>query len=271
MSCSNNLKQLGLAAHNCNDTYGKLPPANGYFPNGPDPNIWFPAGKPGQIYGTELVHFLPFIEQQNIIYDPSNPNINQGGAYYVNTAQTDGNLRIKTYVCPSDPSVGYASLIGWGQGDCSYAGNWYLFGIPGFNGSFAFGAFEGGGRIPTSFPDGTSNTILFAEKYAGCGKADPNGPYGNLWAWGWDYLASPIFACSFAWGSQATGPGSKWQQNPNPWQTACDARYASSNHVGGMNVLLGDGSVRFLTSGMSGNTWWNAVVPDDGVPLGSDW
>jgi prepilin-type processing-associated H-X9-DG protein len=46
---------------------------------------------------------------------------------------------------------------------------------------------------------------------------------------------------------------------------------AVSSHSGGMNVALGDGSVRFLSAGISGNTWWTAVVPDDGLVLGNDW
>src|ERR687883_1396555 len=50
--CQNNLKQLGLAAHNCNDTFKRLPPAAGNF---------------GGAYLAPLMfHLLPFIEQQNV-------------------------------------------------------------------------------------------------------------------------------------------------------------------------------------------------------------
>jgi hypothetical protein len=38
-----------------------------------------------------------------------------------------------------------------------------------------------------------------------------------------------------------------------------------------MNAGLCDGSVRFLSNGMSGNTWWIATVPDDGLVMPSDW
>src|SRR5689334_16527450 len=52
--CANNLKQLALAMHNMNDTYGKLPPAFGGFPQAQNsPNTYFFTS-------------LPFVEQQNL-------------------------------------------------------------------------------------------------------------------------------------------------------------------------------------------------------------
>ena len=36
-------------------------------------------------------------------------------------------------------------------------------------------------------------------------------------------------------------------------------------------AALGDGSVRTCAQGMSPTTWWQAIVPDDGLPLPSDW
>src|SRR5580704_6475417 len=57
-SCSNNIKQLGLALQNCNDTAGRLPPGIGSFPptNAPIPPN----------YGNALFFLLPFIEEGNI-------------------------------------------------------------------------------------------------------------------------------------------------------------------------------------------------------------
>jgi prepilin-type processing-associated H-X9-DG protein len=51
----------------------------------------------------------------------------------------------------------------------------------------------------------------------------------------------------------------------------CDNRLSSSPHTGGMNVLLADGSVRFLAQGLSASTWWAACTPSGGEVLGSDW
>jgi prepilin-type N-terminal cleavage/methylation domain-containing protein/prepilin-type processing-associated H-X9-DG protein len=245
--CSNNLKQIGLATIGFADAnQTQLPPANGFFPynNGAQ-------GTPNQVYGTELVQILPFLEQQNLLKAGYN------GTYYSICVPTNGgNVRVKTYVCPSDPSVGFASQllwegVTWGQGDCSYAGNFQVFGVP-------LPEWQGGQSYPASLLDGTSNTILYAEKYAGCGGG------GNMWAWGWDPYLSPVYACA------VTGPQS-WQQIPNPWQSNCNPALASSAHTGVMNVSLADGSVRPVSQAVSANTFWLATCPTDGTPLPSDW
>jgi hypothetical protein len=62
-----------------------------------------------------------------------------------------------------------------------------------------------------------------------------------------------------------------WLQNPTPWQTNCNPYYVSSGHTAGMNASLADGSVRFLSPGLSVLTWSKAVNPADGQVLGSDW
>src|SRR5215216_3474390 len=54
IQCSNNLKQIGLAAHNYHDSHGHLPPVIGYYP---------PASG---AFGTCFFHLLPFIEQGNL-------------------------------------------------------------------------------------------------------------------------------------------------------------------------------------------------------------
>ncbi len=245
--CSNNLKQIGLATIAFADAHQtQLPPANGWFPynNGAQ-------GMQNQVYGTELVQILPFIEQQNLL------NAGYNGTYYaVNVPTNGGDRRVKTYVCPSDPSVGFAAQLqwggtNWGQGDCSYAGNFQVFGPPLPN-------WQGGQSFPTSLLDGTSNTILYAEKYAGCGGG------GNMWAWGWDPYLSPVYACA------VTGPQT-WLDSPNPWQSNCNPALASSAHPGAMNAGLADGSVRPISQAVSATTFWLATDPTDGTPLPSDW
>jgi prepilin-type N-terminal cleavage/methylation domain-containing protein/prepilin-type processing-associated H-X9-DG protein len=262
MQCANNLKQLALAVHDFAGTFnGQLPMANGFFQNGNlGPQY---QNQPGQTYGTELVMLLPFIEQDNLLKFGWN-----GSFYSVCVPTNGGNQRVKTFICPSDPSVGFAAQLqwggtNWGQGDCSYAGNFQVFAYPnGMTGANNGQLWQGTARLPATFQDGTSNTILFAEKYAGCGS---NNSGGNMWAWGWDPYLSPVYACG------VTGP-QKWQQSPNPWNSgACNPLLASSAHTGGMNVSMADGSTRFLGQGMSATTFWIGTVPNDGLPMPSDW
>src|SRR5262249_33603972 len=83
----NNLKQMSLALHNCNDTYGSLPPAVGYFPG----TSRVRGGAPAE-HGTLQYYLLPFIEQDNV---------------YKQTADWSWNSAavVKTYVAPADPSL----------------------------------------------------------------------------------------------------------------------------------------------------------------------
>ena len=122
----------------------------------------------------------------------------------------------------------------------------------------------GSPRMPASFPDGTSNTILIAEKYGGC---SPFAGGGNIWA-RWDGLDNwqPMFA------GFITGASSMFQVMPEPFNSsACNPQVAQSGHTAGMNVGMGDGSVRFLPQSLNPNTWWIAVVPNDNTPLPADW
>src|SRR5262245_24367209 len=54
IKCTNNLKQLGLAAHQYHDVHGHLPPAVGYYP---------PAAG---TFGVYFFHLLPYVEQDNL-------------------------------------------------------------------------------------------------------------------------------------------------------------------------------------------------------------
>jgi prepilin-type N-terminal cleavage/methylation domain-containing protein len=272
--CSNNVKQLVIGTHNFADTYAsRLPPLCDGFPTGqadaPNPGSWLPTGEQ---FSTVLSMLLPFIEQQNLYNFSYTANLTGGGNlgkigfYGCNVPTNGGNQMVKPYICPSDPSVGIAAQTTWsghtwGQGDATYAGNQKVFGNPNVAYSAANHAWwNGHSRLAASIPDGTSNTIMYAEKYAGCG---PGNPDGNIWAWGWDVNCGPVFG--YVTGAQT------WQQQPNPWKTNCNPQLTSSPHTGGMVVGVCDGSVRILAQGMSGTTFWIAMVPNDGLPMPADW
>jgi hypothetical protein len=279
------MKQLGLAAHNCNDSAGRLPPAQGWFPSAaPTPN----AG-----WGSAFFHLLPYLEQGNLYNsavtsgaNPMGENPGPNQPYYssatgVGAPSFIGANAIKVFVCPSDPSISglYTDvLFGYQWAPGSYAGNFLVFGV--VNNPVQFNtviSWQGNSVIPTAFSDGLSNTVLFAERYGVCNSTAMALQRANLWdAWlppsylyggsGHDYL--PYFAQPTANGSPI-GPVSLFQVQPIA--NNCDPSRASTAHTGGMQVTLADGSVRSLSGSISGMTWWAAVTPTGGEVLGSDW
>jgi len=246
MSCSNNVKQLGIATHSYNDAYSKLPPA--WDNNGPV--AW---------------HLMPYIEQGNV-YQLCQGNVN---LYYpVSGGSTYGsNTTVKTELCPSDasgpdnglwPRGALANEVGnWGFGN--YGVNFQVFGNP--DAGDNAGANMITGLQINTIADGTSNTLLFAEKYRRCGNN------GSLWGHGsWNVPWMALFAYGNRAGTAGyasnssppgvVGPASKFQTQPNPWATACNPSITASPHTGGINVGFGDGSVRFLSAGIDQTTWW---------------
>ncbi len=176
MKCSNNLKQVGLAAHNYESTFGYLPPRFGTTNVG---GLWYinDASPQAQI--------LPFVEQANK-YNQFNFNYktwNDAPVAASIPAMPLINLPARSqdvpiYLCPSDPSQTQrgsddSSLANGAQGRLNYLGS---FGPQstttsgtGTAGIFGSGSFTNGGQQPLKGPaivhiiDGTSNTTMFAE------------------------------------------------------------------------------------------------------------
>jgi prepilin-type N-terminal cleavage/methylation domain-containing protein/prepilin-type processing-associated H-X9-DG protein len=109
MSCSNNLKQLGLALHNFNSTYGYFPRYQANFATNPNPTN--PYG-PNTSGNSLFAYILPYIEQGNVAnqmnlglsnIDPANlpPPLTFGGVAATSQA---GLQQPKTFICPSSPS-----------------------------------------------------------------------------------------------------------------------------------------------------------------------
>jgi prepilin-type N-terminal cleavage/methylation domain-containing protein len=283
--CANNLRQIGLAAHNCNDTHNHLPPAIGWYPS--------PTPATGGGWGSLFFHLLPYIEEDNLYKsgqttgpNPAGDNPGPNQPYYSGVAGAGtpnyvGTRSIPTYICPLDPSVPSGgiytdTLFGLQWGSSCYAGNFLVFGLvdPNYNPYLPFAySYQGFGRIPATFPDGTSNTILFAEKYARCETNQFGIRRGTMWDW-WEvevgYVYHPVFAWATWWGT-GIGPASKFQIQPTPFLGNCDPARAATSHTGGIQVGLGDASVRTLTAGISGTTWWFACTPNGNETLPSDW
>jgi len=283
MQSQNNLKQIGLALHNCHDANQKLPTCHGSFPQGNDPN-WGANYQPAH-FGTQQYFILPFMEQDNV---------------YKSTAQNSWRSEaiIKTFLGPTDPTLpagGRTWTSGNGRGATSYAANWHAFG-GGWGEDWQIG---GKARIPGAFPDGTSSTIGYAEWYSVCGPG--GGSTGDKYVeriWGEDGqncgpLAEPsnrqgnnVRFCPAWW---AYFPGGFQLDNPSQIpvssgypltyitlpqfgviQNQCDPRRLQGG-TAGINVLLMDGSVRSVSPSVSQLTWAKAILPNDGGVMGNDW
>ncbi len=264
MSCQNNLKQIGLAAHNCNDTFGKMPPSYGFFPNA--------TNSAANGFGNLFLFLLQFIEQGTIYAGSLSKTTNLYDLNYTDNtfAAYPGTKVVKTYICPSDPGVSdgmSANSIGtsWGPWAAnSYGANWQVFGDP------VSGSWQKTPTIPRNFTDGTSNTIIFAEKYASCATQ------GNLWgdnamtlsSWptkdvsGWTGLFAVTAPGKRRWGSST--PPAMFQIQPDI-KTQCNILLAQTAHPGAMNVLFADGSVRSLAGSVNPTTvWWALLTPSGG-------
>jgi prepilin-type N-terminal cleavage/methylation domain-containing protein len=174
---ANNLKQIGIATHNCNDTHGRIPPAQGCFPHDGQSDNWGAPYLPSH-FGTAQYFLLPFMEQDNLFNSPqingSKGSTQNGNLHQSNSWWIDRGGAIKTFQAPGDPSMP-ASGVGWATGDdnksrglTSYAANWHVY-----RGGWDEDWQDGGITKIQNIPDGTSNTIFFAERYAICGP-DPN-------------------------------------------------------------------------------------------------
>jgi prepilin-type N-terminal cleavage/methylation domain-containing protein/prepilin-type processing-associated H-X9-DG protein len=230
--CQNNLKQIGLGLHNYHDAKQTLPP--GYAAT-----TAYPDTAPGWSWAT---HLLPYIEQDSLYRQL---DLQQPVA-----AQPAIQTIVRTYLCPSDlpPAAAFPVVDATLTRLCLAAPSSYAATVgddasevddPDGNGVF----FRNSSVRLTDITDGTSNTVLVGDR----AWADTQG----IWA--------------------GIPTGAITQSGPtNPWQTTTGTGHAlilvhnnwinittdadgglddfSSKHANGVNVLLADGSVRFVRS-----------------------
>jgi len=289
------LMQLALALHNCNEVHGYLPPATGWYAALAEPKIATVGGIPATLH----FHLLPFVEEDNLYRQaligkvaPANPPAwgapggpglppaggpgpAPGGAPGEKTG-IDG-VTVPIFVSPLDPTA-----PSQGSGETSFAANLRVFSDLGFetkwntpiapaggkNPATGLPWFYGKASIPDSFPDGLSNTIAFATKYAVCAEGS------NFFFTSADKAAnSPFFAFTEPRGQATRGPaGNGVIFQLTPTDNDCAPSYTpQSLGSGGLSVALFDGSVRLVNPGISPQTWGLAVQPNDGMVLAKDW
>jgi type II secretory pathway pseudopilin PulG len=291
----NNLKQIGLALHNCNDTHRKCPTCLGTFPVSGNSLNWGAPALPSP-FGTQQYMLLPFIEQQNLFNSPAvtgGPGDPNGQAPHAPNSWWI-HQTVQTYMAPNDPTLPGDGTTWSNRGANSYAPNWHAFG-GGWGEDWQIG---GKARIPATFPDGVSNTIGYFERYAICG--DPSLPTGSGYVEHiWNEDGQNCGPYSENWNTNAWFMPAWWCPNPNPNQSymtnspntfppgypqlfiplpqiapnpkACDPHRLQALSIGGIQVLMMDGSARSVSPAVSQLTWAYAIMPNDGGVLGSDW
>jgi prepilin-type N-terminal cleavage/methylation domain-containing protein len=254
--CINNLKQIGLASHNYHDVYKHLPALTS--------STGFPSF--GNYQGCILVSILPFIEQQPL-YNAAiaNPNDTWDG----NNNPTVRLQSVPIYTCPGDPTTSN----GWSQAQVgswmasSYGANQQVFGTVRAGGNSDVPKYKLG-----NVPDGTSNTIGYAEAYA----ASQNNSTGNLWAYpgiDWSSAWTPVIGNCRTYGPAGAPYTSLCYAQPQilPTVAAANKYQAQGMHTGVVNVTLMDASCRSVNGQISQLTWALALIPDDNNPMPANW
>jgi prepilin-type N-terminal cleavage/methylation domain-containing protein/prepilin-type processing-associated H-X9-DG protein len=255
MKCSNNLKQIGLAMHNFHDSNGQLP--NAY----------------SAVTGLSWhVYLLPFIEQDNLfrLIDTTTVGVHTSP----NRNDPHGLREIRTYQCPSSPLTKQAfGAPNNTNGDSdrippvaggSPAAIAHYYGVNGPRGTnpVSGAAYPTGTALHEGVPaatsgmlqrdgqislvhvtDGTSNTLMVAEM---SWVSPTYGTRYRTWVRGGEEYTGvvtgrPAFVVS---GKNVTNAINSIQ-SANLIVPYNDLPFGSM-HSGGMNVALGDGSVRFL-------------------------
>lgn len=265
--CKNNLKQLGLAIHNYHDTFNCIPIAD--------------------VDGTlnpvsAHARLLPYIEQSNLYkqvdfnvpYDHANNNVPR-------------MTELPAFRCPSDPTklpgtIGGRNNYYWnaGSGIVMYATG--MSGQPAPNGII----FHNKRFRFNDITDGLSNTAAMAEKLTGDGSNGISTPKTDTYRPG-TYPNTPDEAVAQCKATNVTdlsmqgysNVGGPWLQQYHstnqynhvlaPNGRSCMfppgriATTSNSEHTGGIQLLLNDGSVRFISENVDLGTW-RAVGSIDG-------
>ena len=289
MQCSNHLKQIALASLNYQSAFSQLPP--GPFDGHPDATSsgGSPPGACCRAANSDgwsaQYRILPYLEQ-SALYDmaedapPHWPNVHN------NAKENDvAQQLVATYYCPSRRApVGYGSAK-FGRTDYAGCAGFY-HGRPDSkvdfipeaplgasaestrspaNMGFASGRagaiispYEGQKRRLADIRDGTSHSIIFAEKALHRFEHGRDGGDNERWNnAGWD-------ECVVRWHFPPKSDASTYAPDRDKGEGTNWNRYFGSSHVGGVGAALCDGSVRFTSFSVDARAWKNMCVIDDG-------
>jgi prepilin-type N-terminal cleavage/methylation domain-containing protein/prepilin-type processing-associated H-X9-DG protein len=285
-SCQNNLKQLGLALHNYHDSLSSFPPSMQPHPWSQDANI-----PPYYFSWSVLAALTPFLEQTAVSnsMDLSYPLYVRGTSGFVVSApnQLAAGLTVKLFLCPSDKMTPVSGGYGLDHfGPTNYAA---CTGT-GTNGGSPYdtdGVFFANSHTRIAdVTDGTSHTAFFSESTLGDGPesgsghtipGDPQTVYAYVGprplseatcqaALQWNYTnrrgfqwVSGEYRCAaynhYYPPNYAEPDCFTYSVDPKTVYSSVGWRAARSRHPGGVNLLAGDGSVRFVPNGIDPGTW----------------
>ncbi len=275
MSCSNNVRQLGIALHNYESTHRAIPPSR------------INISSPRVFQQSWISMILPYIEQNNV-----HAGYSHGSSWFepVNDGLT--TVQLPTITCPSAPSVRdqptadlYSATTGgtrsdrpvWGYSDYGSINAvrnaaFVVSGLPSLGTKEVLGAM---GRGPqgvkfAEITDGLSNTIVVAEG-AGrpsmyiSGRKASNPRVDNI-AMGTPYVADGWGWADINGGFSIDGADVTGQQNNtkstgattivgNCFMNCTNDSELYSFHVGGAQFLFADSSVHFLSQSIDGRTF----------------
>ena len=249
MQCSNNFKQWGLAMHGFHDAEGKLP----YTAKTSARQTFIPL-------------LLPYIEQSGVVQGFDR---NVGNFYLPPFIVQNSNsglfcTPLKLFYCPSDRIGALWTDDTYWRARSNYLVSWGNVTVGGTTAT-DLGVFSNAGASPrqnkfSDITDGLSNTLLMGEIIVA--KSDKNASWDGRGDAYNDDMASPGSMFMTINPPNSPVPDAVWCFNNGDPAMPCVAAAgtngqlaARSRHSGGVNALLGDGSVRFFTNSIQAATW----------------
>ena len=245
-TCKNNMKQLGLAMHNYHDAHSLFPPGlfgyhNGDLGGGLKRSCW-------------MQQILPFLDQTPL-YNQLSPWFNSNT--FASAVPTSiRNTVIPVLMCPSDPA-------GPARTNDGFQGNYVMCATGNLRSSYPANGTGHDGMFyaisSTRFrdvTDGTTNTLMGSEVIIR-GSSGPGTGGGAYWNARWGGYGFATFEVPNSPVSDRTKICKSTTFSRSPCTTALPLGYifARSYHTGGVQGLLVDGSVRFLSENINHSTF----------------